>query len=92
MITVAAVVVTRNRPALLKRCLEAIDSQTYPVSQLVVLDNASDEPTREFLAGEVCSAAAPTFTRFGWKKTPAAPAAFTRECAPLCRFPARTCG
>ena len=52
MITVAAVVVTRNRPALLKRCLEAIDSQTYPVRQLVVVDNASDEPTREFLAGE----------------------------------------
>jgi GT2 family glycosyltransferase len=52
VLTVAAVVVTRNRPALLKRCLEAIDAQTYPVSQLVVLDNASDEPTREFLAGE----------------------------------------
>jgi GT2 family glycosyltransferase len=53
VITVAAVVVTRNRPALLKRCLEAIDSQTYPISQLVVVDNASDEPTREFLAGEI---------------------------------------
>ena len=52
MITVAAVVVTRNRPALLKRCLEAIDSQTYPVRELVVVDNASDEPTREFLASE----------------------------------------
>jgi GT2 family glycosyltransferase len=52
VITVAAVVVTRNRPALLKRCLEAIDAQTYPVSELVVIDNASDEPTREFLAGE----------------------------------------
>jgi GT2 family glycosyltransferase len=52
VITVVAVVVTRNRPALLKRCLEAIDSQTYPVRQLVVVDNASDEPTREFLAGE----------------------------------------
>jgi GT2 family glycosyltransferase len=52
VITVAAVVVTRNRPALLKRCLEAIDAQTYPVSQLVVIDNASDETTREFLSGE----------------------------------------
>jgi GT2 family glycosyltransferase len=50
LITVAAVVVTRNRPALLKRCLAAIDSQTYPASQLVVVDNASDEPTRELLA------------------------------------------
>ena len=50
VITVAAVVVTRNRPALLKRCLAAIDSQTYPASQLVVVDNASDEPTRDLLA------------------------------------------
>lgn len=52
MITVAAVVVTRNRPALLKRCLAAIDSQTYPATQLVVVDNASDAPTRELLAFE----------------------------------------
>ena len=52
VITVAAVVVTRNRPALLKRCLAAIDSQTYPASQLVVVDNASSEPTRELIAVE----------------------------------------
>lgn len=59
MITVAAVVVTRNRPALLKRCLVAIDSQTYPASQLVVVDNASDEPTRELLAVEAARRGAP---------------------------------
>jgi GT2 family glycosyltransferase len=53
VITVAAVVVTRNRPALLKRCLAALDSQTYPASQLVVVDNASDQPTRDLLAFEV---------------------------------------
>ena len=52
VITVAAVVVTRNRPALLKRCLDALDSQTYPASQLVVIDNASDQPTRDLLALE----------------------------------------
>jgi GT2 family glycosyltransferase len=52
VITVAAVVVTRNRPALLKQCLAAIDSQTYPIRQLVVVDNASDAPTRELLAEE----------------------------------------
>lgn len=52
MITVAAVVVTRNRPALLKQCLAAIDSQTYPVLELLVVDNASDQPTRELLAVE----------------------------------------
>jgi GT2 family glycosyltransferase len=53
VITVAAVVVTRNRPALLKRCLVALDSQTYPANQLVIVDNASDAPTRDLLASEV---------------------------------------
>ncbi len=53
MITVAAVVVTRNRPALLKRCLAAIDAQTHPTSHLVVVDNASEQPTRQLLAAEV---------------------------------------
>jgi GT2 family glycosyltransferase len=52
VISVAAVVVTRNRPALLKRCLLAIDAQTYPVSFLVVVDNASEQPTRQLLAAE----------------------------------------
>jgi GT2 family glycosyltransferase len=52
VIAVAAVVVTRNRPALLKRCLAAIDSQTFPAIHLVVVDNASDEPTRALLAVE----------------------------------------
>ena len=91
MITVVAVVVTRNRPALLKRCLEAIDSQTYPVRELVVVDNASDEPTREFLASETARRSA-DFTQFAWRKTLAAPAASMRECGPLFPFPARTCG
>jgi rhamnopyranosyl-N-acetylglucosaminyl-diphospho-decaprenol beta-1,3/1,4-galactofuranosyltransferase len=53
VLTVAAVVVTRNRPALLKRCLAAIDGQTYPAKHLVVVDNASDQPTRDLLAAEV---------------------------------------
>jgi GT2 family glycosyltransferase len=52
VITVAAVVVTRNRPALLKRCLGALDLQTYPATHLVVVDNASDQPTRDLLASE----------------------------------------
>ena len=53
MLTVAAVVVTRNRPALLKRCLAALDAQTYPTKHLVVVDNASDQPTRDLLAAEI---------------------------------------
>ena len=53
MLTVAAIVVTRNRPALLKRCLAAIDAQTFPAKHLIVIDNASDQPTRDLLAAEV---------------------------------------
>lgn len=53
MVTVAAIVVTRNRPALLKRCLAAIDAQTFPTKHLVVIDNASDQPTQDLLAAEV---------------------------------------
>jgi GT2 family glycosyltransferase len=53
VLTVAAIVVTRNRPALLKRCLAAIDAQTYPVKHLVVIDNASDQPTRDLLVAEI---------------------------------------
>jgi GT2 family glycosyltransferase len=52
VISVAAIVVTRNRPELLKRCLAAIDAQAYPISQVVVIDNASDQPTCELLAAE----------------------------------------
>jgi GT2 family glycosyltransferase len=52
VISAAAVVVTRNRPELLKRCLVAIDAQTHPVSYLVVVDNASEQPTRQLLAAE----------------------------------------
>jgi len=59
VITVVAVVVTWNRPALLKRCLTGIASQTYPVSKLVVVDNASDEATRELLAAERARRGAP---------------------------------
>ena len=53
VVTVAAIVVTRNRPPLLKRCLAAIDAQTFPTKHLVVVDNASDPPTRDLLAAEV---------------------------------------
>jgi GT2 family glycosyltransferase len=52
MPTVAAVVVTRDRPALLERCLDAIYAQTYPTAHVVVVDNASGQATRDLLAVE----------------------------------------
>ena len=47
--TVAAAVVTHNRKRLLGECIEAIRSQTTPVSKLLVIDNASTDGTDEWL-------------------------------------------
>jgi GT2 family glycosyltransferase len=52
MPTLAAVVVTRNRPGLLERCLAAIYAQSYPIAYVVVVDNASDQATRDLLVIE----------------------------------------
>lgn len=41
--TVCAVVVTRDRRALLERCLEALSAQTRPPDAVVVVDNASTD-------------------------------------------------
>ena len=46
---VIAVVVTYNRKMLLLECLDAILSQTAPVSGIVLIDNASTDGTREAL-------------------------------------------
>ncbi len=45
---VCAVIVTYNRIGLLKKCLEAIDKQSYPCDVFVV-DNHSEDGTKEFL-------------------------------------------
>lgn len=42
---IACVVVTYNRKILLKRCLEAIDSQSYKPSTVFIVDNASTDDT-----------------------------------------------
>jgi dTDP-4-dehydrorhamnose reductase len=48
--TCVAVVVTRNRFALLKRCIEALLSQTFRLKKIVVIDNASSDGTKQYLA------------------------------------------
>lgn len=45
-----ALVVTRDRRALLEECLQALRDQTWPVERIVVLDNASSDGTAEWLA------------------------------------------
>ena len=47
---VTAVVVTHNRRDLLAECLLAVGAQTRPVDDLVVVDSASTDGTRELLA------------------------------------------
>lgn len=49
---VIAVVVTWNRRALLAEALQALQEQTFPVSRIVVVDNASDDGTGSMLAAQ----------------------------------------
>jgi rhamnopyranosyl-N-acetylglucosaminyl-diphospho-decaprenol beta-1,3/1,4-galactofuranosyltransferase len=42
---VVAVVVTRDRPALLRRCLDAMQAQVQPPGRILVIDNASEDAT-----------------------------------------------
>lgn len=50
MTRVCAVVPTHARRELLQECLDALRGQTHPVAELVVVDNASEDGTREALA------------------------------------------
>jgi rhamnopyranosyl-N-acetylglucosaminyl-diphospho-decaprenol beta-1,3/1,4-galactofuranosyltransferase len=45
--TVGAVVVTHNRWSFLQRSLEGLKRQTVPLSDVIVVDNASEDGTRE---------------------------------------------
>lgn len=49
--SVVAVVVTWNRRELLEESLTALDGQTIPLAAVVVVDNASDDGTADYLAG-----------------------------------------
>lgn len=51
MKTVNCVVVTYNRLALLKQCIEALQQQTYAIKKIIVIDNSSTDGTDEFLNG-----------------------------------------
>ena len=49
-VRICAVVVTYNRKELLKRCLDGVLNQSYPVSHILVVDNASTDGTQAMLA------------------------------------------
>lgn len=48
-IRIAAVVVTYNRKKLLKECIEALLKQTYPLSSIIIIDNASTDGTEQYM-------------------------------------------
>lgn len=50
--TVIALIVTWNRKDLLRRCLTALAAQTVPVTEILVVDNASTDDTQAMLAGD----------------------------------------
>lgn len=49
---VCAVVVTRNRCDLLRRCVQALAVQSRPLDQILVVDNASDDGSPEMVRAE----------------------------------------
>jgi GT2 family glycosyltransferase len=49
MKTVDVVIPTRNRPASLLRCLEALAAQTYPEFGTIIIDDASDRPVEQVI-------------------------------------------
>ena len=46
---VAAIIVIRDRPALLRQCLDAVLDQARPPDAVIVVDNASQDATRDAL-------------------------------------------
>lgn len=46
---VCAIVVTYNRLALLKECIKALLEQTYPIDEIVVVNNDSTDGTKDWL-------------------------------------------
>jgi GT2 family glycosyltransferase len=48
--SVAAIVVSFNRRALLQECIEALLAQTWPLNAIYVVDNGSNDGSREYLA------------------------------------------
>ena len=47
---ICAVVVTYNRKELLINCLNAINQQTYKPHMVLIVDNASTDGTKDFVA------------------------------------------
>jgi len=50
MPVVNCVIVTYNRLPLLQECITAVQSQTYPIKKIIIINNASADGTEEYLS------------------------------------------
>lgn len=50
---ITAVVVTYNRLELLKKCIYALNEQTYPLDSIIIINNDSKDGTKEWLDAQI---------------------------------------
>ena len=48
--TVSIIIVTRNRPAVLRHCLAHVHAQSYPHKQVIVVDSSSNDESEQVVA------------------------------------------
>ena len=53
----AAVIVTRNRPAMLRKTLDSLSRSAYPLSEILISDDSTDDSTAKMLKAEFPQAA-----------------------------------
>ena len=50
--TVGVVITTYNKPVIIRQCLQSVYNQTYPLSQVVVIDNSPNDQTEALIKKE----------------------------------------
>ena len=65
---VCAVVVTYNRRVLLKRCLDGVLKQDYAISQIIVVDNNSNDDSQEYINRTLGKALLSVGVNLIWKR------------------------
>src|SRR5690242_18481340 len=48
--TVSIIIVTRNRPALLRHCIAHVLAQPYPHKEIIVVDSSSNDESEQVVA------------------------------------------
>ncbi|MDE7321723.1 MAG: glycosyltransferase [Lachnospiraceae bacterium] len=80
----SAVIVTHNRLKLLKECLEHVENQTAAAGRIIVVDNASEDGTTQYLREK--SAADPRYTIIECRQNTGGAGGFERGIEYVCRI------